>query len=167
MSIFGNNRGFSLLEAIVTSVGITVVGSIVIYALAAGITTYAASRDREDDGAPLRIACARLARDLRAVKSPTAVLAATPAHLSCLDADGREVNYQFASGVLRRNGRPVLGDLVHFEFVYRGRTGAAIAAPVLAPNPTDIRSIAVGIAVKPGNMKETVEIAVCPRMLRE
>lgn len=167
MKIMHNNHGFSLLEAIMTSVAITVVGAIVIYALAAGITTYAAARDREDDGAPLRIAAARLARDLREIKSPSAVVTAEPSQLTYLDLRGRAVTYQFAGGTLRRNGQPVLADIVNFQFIYRDRAGAQVAAPAVAPNPSHIRSICAEVTLNPGEMKETIEIAVWPRMLRE
>jgi hypothetical protein len=151
----------------VTSVAITVVGSIIIYALAAGITTYAASRDREDDFAPMRIAAVRIARDLREIRSPGAVISAAPDRLTYRDTADREVTYQFAGGTLRRNGRTLLSDIAGFEFIYRGRAGERIVPPAVEPNFADLGAVGIQMTAHAGGMKETIETTVCPRMLRE
>ncbi|HRZ87221.1 MAG TPA: hypothetical protein P5287_05340 [bacterium] len=160
-------EGSSIFDALVTSVAITAVGSVVIYALALGITTFTASRNAGHAFQPVRIAASIMERDIRSIRSDASIECASPQAFSFIAGGGVPVSYRFAGGTLRHNEQTLLQDLAGFRFVYRDAKGTAIDTPRVSPDRSDIRLVTVRLTAVSGDRPETAELTVCPRMLRE
>ena len=128
-------RGVTLVEMILVIVLIGIIASLSSTLLSGGLNAYFTQRDVADAAWQGRLALARLTRDLRTVRSPSAAdLTISPANqISFVNTSGATVVYALAGTTLTRNGQPLADGISNLNFAYisnDGKTTAAAASAV-------------------------------------
>jgi len=128
-------RGVTLVEMILVIVLLAVIASLSSTLLSGGFNAYFTQRDIADAAWQGRLALARLTRDLRTVRSPSATdLTISPANqITFVNTAGATVVYALTGTTLTRNGQPLADGISNLNFTYisnDGKTTAAAASAV-------------------------------------
>ncbi|MDP8262674.1 MAG: hypothetical protein P9M13_05160 [Candidatus Ancaeobacter aquaticus] len=161
-----DKQGFSVIEALITSVTLIVVGSIIIYALAAGINGYIATLKRENTFSPLRNALTRIEKDIREVATLKDVHYASRDMFTFKDIHNKLVEFTFNKNAIYLNKRVLVSGISGGRFTYYDSNGKEISEPSVAPNPTDLRFVGIEMQVS-GKNPLTLKTVICPRTLRK
>ena len=155
-----HNRGFTLIEMVMVIVLAGIIAALGSKMLVAGFSSYQASRDLIQAQWQGTIAMERLSRDLRTIRSATAVdLTLTPAtQITFTDTNAIVISYTLSGTTLMRNGQPLADGVTSLGFSYiasDGKTTAATAAQT--------HYVVVDIAVSILGSSYTARTTVHPR----
>lgn len=152
--------GFSLMELIVVMVVLGIVASIGSTVLREGFVGYL--RGKEISGADWqgRIAFERMARDLRAIASPTDILAAgcSSSTFTFSDVSETQFSYTLAAGSLNRSGQSLADSVTGLRFtclLSDGQATTAVASLVYFVNVSMIVATANTSSVYRTTIKPT------------
>lgn len=156
-------RGFSLIELVLTIVLLGIVGAVGTQMLDGGVRAYFASADAANLDWQGRIALERMTRDILRIRSATpGDLTISPAtQLTMTDYNGNAVNYSLSGATLVRNADPLADGVsgLNFSYLMSDGTSVAIAA-------TDVYYITVAFTVTRNNLSRTMRATLQPRNLR-
>jgi prepilin-type N-terminal cleavage/methylation domain-containing protein len=127
--------GFTLIELVVTTAIVAVVGLVFAQIFSGGIANYLLGRELVADDAQARLALERLSRDIRMARSASDISVFLPTRLVFVDNTGVSVDYQYSAGAqqLTRSeaggtAQP-LADLVQgLNFTYQQTDGISTAS---------------------------------------
>ncbi|MFC2149301.1 hypothetical protein ACFLQ8_01230 [Candidatus Auribacterota bacterium] len=162
-----DNRGFTLIEALITSLTVIIVGIIIIYALASGINRYAKSAKNENTLMSVMLALTRMEKDIRSISAPEDIDTAKSIELAFRDPANRNIVYSYDNRTVFINGYPLVSGVRSFKFIYKDVQGGIIARTAVAPVPADIRCIEVVMETKIGGDDQVFHTAVSPRAFRD
>jgi len=145
------NKGFTLIEVIIT---ITVVGivSVIIGSMLLGIVkAWTFKFNRNDmlwDG---RLALDRMTREIRTVKDSTSVTTATSSQFRFTDTGNKDITYSLSSTNLNRTENGTVNLLAEnvstLTFTYYNSSDAVIPNPAVSPSATDIRRVRINLTL--------------------
>ena len=130
------DSGFSLMELVVTLVIFGIVAAIAAPLLMTGFQSYFTGKDIAETDWQARTAVERMTRELRTVRAPTDLTAASASDISFTDLDGNSIRYCMGAvagcpggaGDLMRNGQPLSHGISGLAFTFLTRTGAGTGA---------------------------------------
>jgi len=132
-------RGFSIMELVMVLVIFGIVSAVAAPIAANGFRAYFTGRDISDTDSQARVAIERMTRELRGIRAPADLTAASASDISFVDTSGTAIRYCLGAvggcpgvaGDLMRNSQPLAGGIsaLTFSFLSRGAaaTGAATA----------------------------------------
>jgi hypothetical protein len=112
------------------------------------------------------VAMSRMSREMRALKNDSAVLSASAAQFSFIGTDNNTVGYNRSGNTLMRNSDGLADNVSALTFTYYNDSGGVIAAPLVGPNNTNIRRIAVDYSLLGGTRTLNFRFQVRPQNLR-
>ncbi len=149
--------GFTLIELVVTTAIVAVIGLVFAQIFSSGIKNYIVGRELVDDDAQARIALERLSRDLRMVRSRADISTFLPNRFVFVDNTGVSVDYQYSAATQQLTRAEAggaaqpLADLVQgLSFSYQQTDGVSIASVASA-----IQFVSVYLTV--GSANSTLE----------
>lgn len=159
-------HGFTLVEVILVMVLLGIIAAVGAQIMGAGLQSYVATRDSLNVDAQARLALERMTRELRAVRSPSALTLAPSNEVTFIDTDGTPIRYCLAmvngcpgttAGELMRNSQPLASGVSGLGFTYSDRNGAPTA------DPAQVFYISVQFSVAQGGMGGSYRATVNPR----
>jgi len=130
-------RGFSIMELVMVLVVFGIISAVAAPLLANGFRAYFTGRDISETDSQARAAIERMTRELRGIRGPGDLTAASASDISFVDASGTSVRYCLgaaagcpgaAAGDLMRNGQPLAGGISGLTFSFLSRGAAATGA---------------------------------------
>jgi prepilin-type N-terminal cleavage/methylation domain-containing protein len=133
-------RGFSLLELVLVIVLFGTLGATAAPLLRQGLQAYLTGRDIAETDWQARVATERMTRELRAIRAPADLTAASASDITFVDIDGDSIRYcqggvggcPGAAGELMRNGAPLASGIGALAFSFLSRAAGATGAPASA-----------------------------------
>jgi prepilin-type N-terminal cleavage/methylation domain-containing protein len=155
-------NGFTLIEFIIVIMLVSIIASVSSTLLSQGFTGYSNNKNINNADWQARTAIERMQRDLRAIRSPIAIVTATATQLVFVNYQGNTISYFLDNNSLMRqtNNNPmqVLADGVQsLTFNYLDSNGAATSTP------NDICYISINLNIVLNKTKYTIATAVYPR----
>ncbi|MFH1398051.1 MAG: type II secretion system protein [Candidatus Omnitrophota bacterium] len=156
-------RGFTLIEAVmvIVIVGILAGGSSIY--IKQVMDTWNFQNFREEAISQGRIGLIRMTREIRQIKGPFNVTAANQTVFSFVDYNDNAISYSLSGTNLNRNSNLLLSGVNNFTFSYYNITNQLVAAPILAPNSTNIYRINIDFQVQSGSQTKRLRSQVWPR----
>jgi len=134
-------RGFTLIEAVIVMVVVSIIGYIVFVAVERGVRAYITSGERRDALDETRIALERMTRELREMRG---LLGNTATYVCFNTLDGQKVSFRYESPYIKREedwavcpgagGNTLAGGITDFTLSFMNASG------VTAP-PAEVRRI--------------------------
>jgi len=129
-------RGFSILELVMVLVVFGIISAVAAPLLANGFRAYFTGRDISETDSLARAAIERMTRELRGIRGPGDLAAASASDISFVDTSGTSIRYCLgpaggcpgAAGDLMRNGQPLAGGISGLTFSFLSRGAAATGA---------------------------------------
>jgi len=129
-------RGFSILELVMVLVVFGIVSAVAAPIAANGFRAYFTGRDISETDSQARAAIERMTRELRAIRAPADLTAASASDISFVDTTGASIRYCLGAvggcpgtaGDLMRNSQPLAGGISGLTFSFLSRGGAASGA---------------------------------------
>ena len=129
-------RGFSILELVMVLVVFGIISAVAAPLLANGFRAYFTGRDISETDSQARAAIERMTRELRGIRGPGDLAAASASDISFVDTSGTSIRYCLgaaggcpgAAGDLMRNGQPLAGGISGLTFSFLSRGAAATGA---------------------------------------
>ncbi len=139
------NKGFTLIEAVITIVVVSIIGYIVFAAVSTGVKAYLITDQRKEALDSGRIAMERITRELRGMREFTGMNNATPAQVCFTSMDGPRISFRYSNQNIIRNadwtacpydnpsdGSILASGITSFTFSYIQNSGAVDASPPAA-----------------------------------
>ena len=159
----GKNPGFTLIELVVTTAIVAVIGVVFAQIFSSGLKNYIVGRELVDDDAQARIALERLSRDIRMLRSTADVSTFLPTRFVFVDVTGVSVDYQYSAATQQLTRAEAggaaqpLADLVQgLSFTYQQTDGVSTASLASAIQFVSIY-LTVGSANSTLDYRTTVE----------
>ena len=129
------NSGFTLIEMVVTTAIVAVIGLVFSQIFSSGLKNYLLGREIVDDDAQARIALERLSRDIRMVRSTADISTFLPERFVFIDNSGTSVDFQYSAATQQLTRAEAggtaqpLADLVEgLSFTYQQTDGVSTAS---------------------------------------
>lgn len=157
-----DQRGFTLIELVITIVLIGIVAGMGTNFFGLGLNAFLGQEARADLNNQGRLAVERMAREIRMIKSRTAgdlpgCCSATT--LSFVDMNGATVTFAKSGNTITRNGTILAaGDSVTLNFAYYAQNGTTPATTATA-----VWSIQVSLTVTKSGESQAYQVRVHPR----
>jgi prepilin-type N-terminal cleavage/methylation domain-containing protein len=153
-------HGFTLVEMVLVIVLVGIIAGIGSTILAGGFKAYITSKNLSQAEWQGRIAIERLTRELRTVRSATALdLTLVPnTAITFTDTNANVISYTLSGTTLMRNAQPLADDISSLSFSYIANDGKTTAA-----NASLVHYIVVDIAVSSQGSNYAVRTAIHPR----
>src|SRR3990167_6623069 len=148
--------GFTLIELVMVMVIIGILAAISSVILSQGFNAYFAGKNVTDASWQGVSALEHMARDIRAIRSPSDITAATTSQLVFTNISGSSITYQLSGTTLMRNSQPLADGIQSLTFSYFSRNGAVTATPSL------ICYIRITLNVTQNNSDFTMTTAIYP-----
>lgn len=152
--------GFTLIELVLTLLILGIISAVVAQFAFQGIRSYSTEQDRGDAHSQARLAVERMAREVRAIRSATAVdiPIMTATDLQFTDNLGQSVRFTWAANVLTRNGQTLAVNVAPFALTYFQSDGTTVAAV-----PADLWFVRVALTFTQGGASLPMRVQVHPR----
>jgi prepilin-type N-terminal cleavage/methylation domain-containing protein len=160
---FANQRGFTLIELVVTTLVLGVIAYVVAIALSAGMKAYFTTDYREEALDQARVAMERMTREIRNLRdsSPTSVLISTNLEFMFVDTNGNSVDFKYVSPNITRNTNTLSTNVSSCTFGYI-RTDGTVDSSFSAANTKRIR---ISIVSTINTESVRIQSEVWPRIL--
>jgi prepilin-type N-terminal cleavage/methylation domain-containing protein len=147
-------RGFTLIELVFVIVILAIIAGVSSNLIGAQFNAHFTSQNINNADGQVRLALARVTRDIQAIPHPTNITTASASQLVFTDQNAVVDTYTVTGGNLTRNGQILATGVNNMTFVYRDLTGAVTA--VIA----NIRYITITLAVTQGNVNYNIRTTV-------
>jgi len=167
-SLFTNNKGFTIIELVITMVLIGIVAFIVADAMSTGFKTYFTTDNRKEALDQARIAMERMTREIRNLRDSSSIIASSTTQFNFTDIDGNAINFIWTSPNITRNGNTLATNITSFSFGYIRADSTNVDAvfnPALPPDPARTRRIRITLASTVSGERVTLQSEVWPRNL--
>jgi len=154
-----NENGFTLIELVMVIILSGIMVAVSMRMLAVGFSAYLKGSNAVSAEQQAHLALERMARDIRAVRSPADISTATASQLTFTDFTGNSIAYSLSSTNLTRGSQILAGGISSLTFSYydlNGNTTATLTA---------IRYIGISLNVTQGGSNFTISTAVYPENL--
>jgi len=129
-------RGFSIMELVMVLVVFGIISAVAAPLVANGFRAYFTGRDISDTDSQARVAIERMTRELRGIRAPADLTAASASDISFVDTSGTAIRYCLGAvggcpgvaGDLMRNSQPLAGGISGLTFSFLSRGAAASGA---------------------------------------
>ncbi len=159
----GKYPGFTLIELVVTTAIVAVIGLVFAQIFSSGLKNYIVGRELVDDDAQARIALQRLSRDIRMLRSTADIATFLPTRFVFVDITGVSVDYQYSAATQQLTRAEAggtaqpLADLVQgLSFTYQQADGVSTASVASAIQFVSIY-LTVGSANSTLDYRTTIE----------
>lgn len=161
--LFLSQRGFTLIELVVTTLVMGVIAYVVAIALSAGMKSYFTTDFREEALDQARVAMERMTREIRNLRdsSGASVLVASTTRFNYVDTDGNTVDFTWANPNITRNGSVLSTNITGCTFGYV-RANGTVDATFSAANTKRIR-ITIVSTVKTESVR--IQSEIWPRVI--
>jgi prepilin-type N-terminal cleavage/methylation domain-containing protein len=166
-----NQRGFTLLELVITTLVVGVIAYVVAIALSAGMKAYFTTDFRGEALDQANFAMERMTREIRNLRDSSSVILVPPsttAQLKFSDADENTVEYSYSAvnkTITRTlNATPantLSTNITSFSFGYIQTNGNVFSTF----DPVTTKRIRISITATVGTEKVTIQSEVWPRIL--
>lgn len=158
-------RGFTLMELLMVLVIFGIVGAVAAPLLANGFRAYFTGRDISETDWQARVAVERMTRELRGIRAPADLTAASASDITFVDTSGTSIRYCLGAvggcpgvaGDLMRNGQPLAGGISALAFSYLTRGAAATGAGAA------VFYVTIGFTASQNAVAKTYRATVSPR----
>ena len=128
--------GFSIMELVMVIVVFGIVAAVAAPLAASGFRAYFTGRDISETDWQARVAVERMTRELRAIRAPADLAAASASDITFVDTSGSSIRYCLGAvggcpgvaGDLMRNAQPLAGGISALTFSFLSRGGAVTGA---------------------------------------
>lgn len=162
------DKGFTLIELVITMVLIGIIAYIVATALSTGITAYFTTDFRKEALDQARIAMERITREIRNVRSSADITTADATTFTFTDVSGTPISFALSGGNIDRTSVTTntlaTGISSASIFTYLLSTGATTQSPIPAEIPL-IKRIKIDITATKNTESVTLQSEVWPRNL--
>ncbi len=124
------DRGFSMVELVVTVAVSAIVAGMMARLLSAGVDTYKYVTHRKDALYDGRIAVQRMAREIRQIASSDSILFAEQDSLRFYKQGGESISLALNGTTIDLNGQPLIESIRNFQFQYYSDKGKLLQTPV-------------------------------------
>ena len=162
-SLFTANKGFTLIELVMTMVLIGIIAYIVATALTTGIKAYFTTDFRKEALDQSRIAMERMTRETRNLRDSSSVIASSPTQFNFTDIDGNAINFIWTSPNITRNADTLATSITSLLFEYVDNTGGVVAGGGFVAGTT--RRIRITLTATKNTESVTLQSEVWPRSL--
>ena len=114
-----------------------------------------------------RMAMMRMVREIRQVNNDTAVLAANDSCFRFVDVNNQTIGYSVSGSGLRRNNNTLADGVSRLTFVYYDNQSQAIAAPLIAPQRTNIACVNMTLNLSSSGQSKSFNAKVYPWNFRK
>lgn len=149
--------GFTLLELVIVIMIVSIVGIFASRLMNTGFSAYLAGKQSIDTDWQGKIALEWMTRDLRAIRSSSAITTATATQLVFVDTDNTTIDYQLSGTNLLRNSQIVADGIGSLAFTYYTSAGVATTTA------SAIRYINIQLNITKNNANYNLVTAVNPR----
>jgi prepilin-type N-terminal cleavage/methylation domain-containing protein len=130
------SRGFSIMELVMVIVIFGIVSAVAAPIAASGFRAYFTGRDISETDSQARVALERMTRELRGIRAPADLTAASASDISFVDGSGNAIRYcqgavggcPGTAGDLMRNSQPLAAGISALTFSFLSRGAAATGA---------------------------------------
>ena len=154
-----STSGYTLVEMILVTVVLGIVGMASSYVVLESMRAYARVAPHVDASYQGRLATERIQRDVRNLADTASIAAFTATDFSFVVSSGESVSYSYAGADLLRNGSPVAEVVSSCAFSYLSRSGS----PALVPEDLHLVDVRLALASADGDLQAS--ITVFPRRL--
>jgi len=152
-------QGFSFIELIMVIILLSILAVVAGRILTAGLNSYLTVQNTTDADSQGRIALARMAIDLRNIRSTADITTASANQIVFTDINGNSITYQLSGTTLMRNAQILADGIQTLTFSYFDKNGASTSTT------TDIRYITVKLNVQLNNTNFNLITSIYPRNL--
>jgi prepilin-type N-terminal cleavage/methylation domain-containing protein len=157
-------RGFSIMELVMVLVIFGIVSAVAAPIAANGFRAYFTGRDIAETDSQARVAVERMTRELRGIRAPTDLTAASASDVSFVDTTGTSIRYCMGvvggcpgvAGDLMRNSQPLAAGISALTFSFLSRGGAATGAATAF-------YVTIGFTATQNAVAKTYQATVSPR----
>ncbi len=164
--------GVTLVELVISIVLVTIVSGLLAVTLREGFAVYAAAQGRKAALQEGRAVLLRAEREVRQIRDRGALLAAGPRLVTLRTVADSTVGLSWTGSpgaplLYARNGRPYVlcAGVDSFALAYTRGDGAP-AAPLVAPDSTDVRYLTLYLRLSRGGQKVALREGIMLRNLR-
>jgi prepilin-type N-terminal cleavage/methylation domain-containing protein len=143
------NKGFTLIELIITIAIVGIISVIIGSMLLGIINAWTFKFSRNDLLWDARIAINRMTREIRTVKNSTSVITASASQFRFIDTGNKNITYSLSSTNLNRTedgaANLLAENVSSLTFTYYNSSDIVIPSPTVNPSATDIRRVRINL----------------------
>lgn len=156
----GSTGGYSLIELVVVIVLLSIIGGISFFVVLESMRVYARTQPRIEASYEANLVASRLMRDVRDIPDSQSITSFGNAKLEFRSSLGESVSYEYADGVLLRNGQPLAEQLADLAFSFITVDGVGATAE------QDIHLVQVRLVAQSASETVPMALTVFPRGLQ-
>lgn len=165
--MFRRKKSFTFIELVAVVIILLIIGGIGVYSLIEFYDLWYLSNYRMELIWSERTTMHEMTRHIREVKDAESVYTANAAQFVFDDTNNNRIAYQFIDDQLYKNGVSFMANITSGAFSYYDENGAAIAAPLVNPDDTNILIVRIALTLSNGGESISSQSQVLLRNLDE
>lgn len=146
-----SNRGFTLIELVITMTIIGIIAYVAAQAITAGTRTYFSTDYRKEALDQARVAMERMTREVRTLRDSSSVITSSSTRFNFTDSGGNNIDFNYANPNITRNGNTLATGISAMTFAYVRNDGTVDA--VFSPANTRMIRITITATVSGENLQ--------------
>lgn len=169
MRNLSDNKGFTIIELVITMVLIGIVAYIAADAMSTGFKAFFVTDNRKEALDQARIAMERMTREIRNVRSSSDIGTANPTEFCFINIEGTRVSFRYSANAITREepavcpgsgGNTLANSVTGFSFSYLQSNGSPDPTP-----PNNTKRITINLTTTISGESVTLQSEVWPRNL--